>query len=169
MSQGRYRTTGDVMRIAGDTAVELFLFALTLYREARNQSYETRLAVAASICNRVTRPAWWGADVISVLTKREQYTSMNTKRDDPNLRVWPTTRDRIFGECLEIATLALDNRLDTHASQTLGPVLTGADSYFDDSLPEPPWWARQHPDRFVGRVGAFSFYNMDEDVESKEV
>jgi len=32
-----------------------------------------------------------------------------------------------------------------------------------------PKWAREHPERFVGKIGRLNFYNMDCDVEDPMV
>lgn len=138
---------------------ERFIWALTVWREASNQGFDAKAAVALSIKNRVDHPAWWGKDLVEVCTKREQYTSMNTKQDDPNLRRWPKKGDAAFQECLDIV----------RGIQTglVRPIFIGADSYYDDSIPAP-WWAAQHPERYIGKVGVFHFYNMDQDVEIEQ-
>lgn len=135
---------------------ERFIWALTVWREASNQPYDAKVGVACSIKNRVEHPAWWGKTMVEVCTKREQYTSMNTKRDDPNLRRWPQVGDAAFLECLDIVR-------GIQSGMVL-PVLPGTDSYYDDSIPMP-WWAKAHPERHVGDVGAFHFYDMDQDIE----
>lgn len=135
---------------------ERVLWALTIWREASNQPHEARVAVAHAIKNRVDRPSWWGRNIIEVLTKREQFTSINTATNDPNLRRWPVYGDKVFLECLDI--------VEGVVMGVYGPVFKGADSYYDDSIPAP-YWAKKHPERYLGKSGAFIFYNMDQDIE----
>jgi hypothetical protein len=129
---------------------EVCLLALVIWREARGESYDARIAVGCSIRNRVKHPKWWGNDYVSVITKKWQYSSMAAS-GDPQLMTYPQARDHIFEECLNIASLVYD---DTYNS----PV-AGADSYYDDSIP-PPKWATA--DLFVAKIGRLNFYNVDE-------
>ncbi|MBF0260278.1 MAG: cell wall hydrolase [Magnetococcales bacterium] len=131
---------------------ERFVWALTVWREASNQSFEAKAEVALVIKNRANHPRWWGKNLIDVCTKPEQFTSMNTKTNDPNLRRWPTCGDPSFLDCMDLVDGAADGRLI--------PILPGADHYFDESIPAP-WWAAKHPDKFLGTVGAFHFYSLE--------
>ncbi len=135
------------------------LLALTLWREARGESTNAKVAVACSIKNRVDRPSWWGKSLIEVLTKKWQYSSM-TDPKDRQLTTWPQPQDASFEECLSIAWGVMEGVYNS-------PV-PGADSYYDDSLQGDarPKWAKEHPERFVGKVGRLNFYNMDQDVEA---
>lgn len=139
------------------------LLALTLWREARGEPFTGKVAVAQSIKNRVDHPSWWGGDLISVLTKKWQYSSL-TDPNDRQLTTWPKADDADFEECLTIADGVLRER---YAS----PLTRGADSYFDDSLQGDlrPKWAREHPERFVGKIGRLNFYSMDCDVKDPHV
>ena len=132
---------------------EVVLLALTVWREARGEPFEARVAVAHSIKNRVERPSWWGKDWISVLTKKWQYSSLTDPRDT-QLTTWPKADDATFAECLNVAEGVMSGSFNS-------PV-KGADSYFDDSI-APPAWAT--PETFVGKVGKLNFYNLDRDVE----
>lgn len=136
----------------------LSLLALTLWREARGERDDALIAVACSIKNRVDRPSWWGQDLVSVLTKKWQYSSL-TDPNDRQLTTWPQPHDASFAECLNIAWGVMEGVYHS-------PV-KGADSYYDDSLQgeRVPKWAQAHPERFVGKVGRLSFFNMDQDVE----
>jgi N-acetylmuramoyl-L-alanine amidase len=137
---------------------EIVLMALTLWREARGESFTAKVAVAFSIKNRVDHPAWWGDDVISVLIKKWQYSSL-TDPHDTQLTKWPTSKDPVFEECLNIAMGVM--------SGTYSNPVPGADSYYDDSLQGEarPKWAKENPDRFVGKYGRLNFYNLDRDVD----
>jgi hypothetical protein len=143
-------------------AYEISLLALTLYREARGESYEAKIAVAHTVKNRLDHPGWWGNDWISVLTRKWQYSSL-TDPNDKQLTTWPKASDAAFAECLTIAERAV-----TGVSNSS---LKGIDSYYDDSLQgdQRPKWAKEHPERFVGKIGRLNFYNMDCDIEDPQV
>ena len=129
-----------------------FVWALTVWREASNQSYDAKASVAFVIKNRADHPRWWGGNIVEVCTKPEQFTSMNSKTNDPNLRRWPDEGDLSFLECMDI--------VDGAAGGLIIPILSGADHYYDESIPAP-WWAKKHPDRLLGKVGAFFFYSLE--------
>lgn len=134
---------------------ETTLLALVLWREARGEPFQAKLAVAYSIMNRVTHPAWWGTTLSEVIAKKWQYSSM-TAPSDPNLVKWPLRGDRWFMECLHAAELAQEN-------PQANPV-PGADSYHDTSIPSPNW---ADPQRLVGQIGHLVFYNLDHDMEAQ--
>lgn len=141
---------------------EIALLALTLWREARGETYEAKIAVAHTVKNRLDRPGWWGNDWISVLTKKWQYSSL-TDPNDRQLTVWPKADDAAMEECLAIAERVITGMYNSP--------LKGIDSYYDDSLKGDmvPKWAREHPERFVGKIGKLNFYNNDCDVEDPHV
>jgi spore germination cell wall hydrolase CwlJ-like protein len=132
---------------------EISLLALTLWREARGESFEAKVAVAHSIKNRVDRPTWWGQDWVSVLTKKWQYSSL-TDPKDRQLTTWPKSDDASFVECLNVAEGVRGGYFNSP--------LKGADSYYDDSI-APPSWAT--PETFVGTIGRLHFHNLDRDLE----
>lgn len=135
---------------------ERAFFALVLWREARGESYACRVAVACSILDRANKPSWWGRSIIGCLKKKWQYSSV-TDPHDAQLVTWPDETDHIFEECLDIVCRVIEGTLKTS--------MLGADSYFDDSMKDMiPKWARDHPERFVGKVGRINFYNMDGEV-----
>lgn len=137
------------VKAMGDT---VFL-ALTLWREARGEPHAVKVGVACSILNRVVRPSWWGNDVLSVVTKRFQYSSL-TDPHDPQLTTWPTWNDASWRECMEVAVDALAGKL-------MSPV-PGADSYHDVSIAAPKWAT---PAMFVAQLGRIRFFNTDQDHE----
>ena len=84
-------------------AMTSFAFlALAIWREARGASMQAKIAVAYSILNRVERPSWWGNDVLSVLFKKWQYSSL-TDPKDRQLTTWPSTSDPSWYDCLSVA------------------------------------------------------------------
>lgn len=131
----------------------VIFLALTTWREARGESYTAKLAVAFSILNRVSHPAWWGNDVMSVCFKRLQYSSM-TNKGDPNLVAWPSSTDQSWTDSMQASIAAISGSVKNPAP--------GADSYFDTSI-SPPDWAT--PEMFVIQIGALRFYNLDRDFE----
>lgn len=135
------------------TIQDVAFLALVLWREARGEPTEGKIAVAHSIMNRVKRPSWWGHSVMTVVTKKWQYSSMTDPKDAQLVR-WPTDSDREWLDCLSIAYDVYMGSLDNPAP--------GADSYFADSIP-PPNWA--DPKKFVVKIGHHSFYDLDSDHE----
>lgn len=109
------------------------LLALCVWREARGEhSQAAKLAVAASIMNRVHGPKWWGNSIRTVILKPWQYSSFN--HNDPNAGKWPVAGHEHWEECLRIATDLLAGLLKDN---TMGAV-----SYFDRTLDDcPPRWA----------------------------
>lgn len=109
------------------------LLALCVWREARGEhSQAAKLAVAASIMNRVHGPKWWGNSIRTVILKPWQYSSFN--HNDPNTGKWPVAGHEHWEECLRIATDLLAGLLKDN---TMGAV-----SYFDRTLDDcPPRWA----------------------------
>ncbi len=142
--------------------MDLFITALTIWREASNQPPDAWVGIAHCILNRAQRPSWWGRNVIEVCTKREQFTSMNTATNDPNLRRWPQRGDKVF----EAIYTTVELTLSGHSQHPI----PGADSYYDESREaNPPKWARDNPGRYRGKIGAFYFYDMDQDYEAGTV
>jgi spore germination cell wall hydrolase CwlJ-like protein len=139
-------------------ATEKVFLALAVWREARGESYEGKAAVASSIMNRVARPSWWGHDLLSVIFKKWQYSSM-TDPKDKQLTTWPQKYAVDWIECLQAASNAVDGIADKRASENPVP---GADGYYDISI-SPPKWAT--PETFVKQIGKLRFYNLDRDFE----
>jgi N-acetylmuramoyl-L-alanine amidase len=109
-----------------------FLLALCVWREARGEAIEGKVAVACSIRNRVLQPRWWGRDYVGVILCRLQYSSFNPS--DPNVGKFPAVSDPSWQDCLMTAIAVYGGtQADTSGD---------ADSYFDRSLDDnPPKWA----------------------------
>lgn len=144
------------------SAWELCLLALMIWREARGESHECKIAVAHTVKNRIDHPGWWGKTYAEVIGKKWQYSSL-TDPNDKQLTTWPKADDAAFEECLQISQLVVNG--------TYNSPLKGIDSYYDDSLQGDlkPKWAKEHPERFVGKIGRLNFYNMDCDIEEPHV
>lgn len=132
---------------------DIVFLALVVWREARGESLTCRAGVAHSVLNRVQKPCWWGNSILSVVTKKWQYSSM-TDPKDRQLTTWPIEEDASWKACLTLAA-------DVYQGKVTNPV-PGADSYFDVSIPAPKWAT---PDLFVMQIGRLKFYNIDRDVE----
>lgn len=134
---------------------ETIMLALTLWREARGESFDAKVCVAATVMNRVRLAGWQGDNVVDVVTKKWQYSSMSDPRDR-QLTTWPSTKDPTFVECLQIATAVITKVLGHN------PVI---DHYYDDSLKGDliPAWAKQNPDKFMFKIGRLNFYNLGTD------
>lgn len=138
-------------------AQDLIFLALVIWRESRGESKETKIGVAFSILNRVRNPKWWGNDILSVTTKKWQYSSM-TDPNDVQLTKYPLSNDPSWQECLSVA-------YDVYNDLLINPV-KGADSYYDislDKIGKAPNWATEK--EFVKQLGKIKFYNLDRDVE----
>jgi len=133
--------------IIQDYADKAFL-ALTLWREARGESIEVRIAIAFVILNRVKNPGWWGKDIMSVLFKKWQFSSL-TDPKDKQLTTWPAKEDKQWQECLKIACDILDGQIKN-------PIFH-ADSYYDISIPAPKWAT---PNSFIKQIGRVRFYGV---------
>ena len=122
--------------------------ALTLWREASNQTRDAQTGVAQSIMNRVAHPGWWGHDIMSVVFDPHQYSSMS-QLGDPNLIRWPASNDLIWLQCLQVAASVI--------SGTTTDLVNGADSYYDCSIDAPDWAT---PNNFTVRIGNFNFHKV---------
>jgi len=137
---------------------EVVLLAIMIWREARGESYDAKVAVASTVMNRVKKAGWQGKTVVDVVTKKWQYSSMSDP-NDRQLTTWPEVNSQAFADCLYIATQAVEGKL------ILVPWI---DHYFDDSLKGDaiPKWAKEHPLRFRIKLGRLNFYDLDQDVDN---
>src|SRR5690242_10046570 len=87
----------------------VFYLAFVLWREARGEIHDGKVALVYSIMNRVEHPNWWGKDVVSVCIAPWQYSSM-TDPKDPNLTKYPGM-DAAWAECIQIASDVYDKKV----------------------------------------------------------
>jgi N-acetylmuramoyl-L-alanine amidase len=129
---------------------ELFMLALVVWREARNQPFAAQVGVACTVRNRVNAPVvWWGKTYLDVILCPDQYSSFN--ENDPNSTQFPKETDAVFPMCLAIARDVLGN---VAADNT-----DGAQSYFDRSLDAtPPTWASEA--QHTVNIGDFRFFKF---------
>lgn len=137
----------------GATEYEAVMLALMVWREARSESFQGKLAVAWTVRNRVEHTKWWGTDIVGVITKKWQYSSM-TATGDPQLSMFPKIGDSSFKECMVVACGVINNEFDHPAP--------GADSYYADYIKRPKWATDQN---FVKKIGVHCFHNVDQDFE----
>lgn len=133
------------------TTYEQAMLALLVWREARGELHQAKIAVCFSVLNRVQNPKWWGTTLGAVIAKKWQYSSMAAP-GDPNLIQYPLPQDLSFQDCLLAVNAVI--------AKTESNPVAGADSYYDVSIP-PPKWAK--PEQFVKQVGAFRFFDTDGD------
>jgi N-acetylmuramoyl-L-alanine amidase len=125
--------------VTGELSPELvdavFVLAQTIYGEARNQRYGTKLGVGWTVKNRVALGTWYGTSVREVCLKRWQYSCWN--EGDPNREKLLVPRERqAWLACVEAAWAVLLGE----APDPTG----GATHYYDQSLDDnPPRWARR--------------------------
>ena len=128
----------------------LGILALVLWREARSESDECLAAIACVFLTRAANPRWWGGNLMDVLTKRYQVSSL-TDPKDKQLTTWPQYGDKHWNRCMRMAGNAIYGLIQNP--------FPGADHYHDISIP-PPKWATA--DRFVGQIDRVKFYNIEE-------
>ena len=126
------------------------LLALCIWREARGESSTTKLAVAWSIRNRVSKGGWWGNTWLTVILKPWQYSSFNA--NDPNAKLLPGPSDPSWFDSLNAANDVFDNPASPDPTN-------GATSYFDKSLDSnPPSWAIDGSKVHTCDIGSLHFY-----------
>src|SRR5690242_18548874 len=120
--------------INADDYYPIVLLALCIWREARGEPFDAKVAVAWSVRNRVIRPRWWGHSFEGCILMPYQYSSFN--RADPNSTKLPASSDPSWVDSLTIAISVYQG------NSTFSDKSCGADSYYDRSLDgNPPEWA----------------------------
>lgn len=149
--------TIDPLPLTGlQDAADIGFLGLMVYREGSNQVYQAKLAIAYTVPTRVASKRWWGGDVMSVITKKWQYSSM-TAPGDPNLVRYPSrVTEDAWIESLRAADAALNGREPN-------PLPDGTDSYYSINI-KPPKWATK--ECYTGGIDKFRFYNVDRDYEA---
>ena len=134
-------------------AYSFILFAICIWREARGELYDTKVAQAWSVRNRVKNPRWWGHSWVGCILMPEQYSCFN--HNDPNAAKWPTETDPAWQDCLQIASRVFPD-------PPLVPDPTyGATSYFDMSMDtDPPKWSYDGSNVKTVDLGRFHFYKL---------
>lgn len=137
--------------IVPDRALALDTLARTLWGEARGESLLGLRAVAGVVINRTTHPRirWWGRTIVGVCRAGKQFSCWNA--DDGNyprlMRV--TTADDKFRLCLQVATEALDGRLEAERMQHNA-------THYHNKTVTPYWIKGKLP---CADIGGHLFYN----------
>jgi spore germination cell wall hydrolase CwlJ-like protein len=128
---------------------EIYLMALCIWAEARNQGLEGMQAVGSVILNRASHPGWWGKDTKGVILAPMQFSWLNA--DDPMrakaMDVAEYFVDRLHADCsLRNAWWIAKGLLETWP-ETGQPALYSnvgkATHYHVASMPNPPAWRLQ--------------------------
>lgn len=131
-----------------DQASRIAMLALMVWREARHESFESKLAVAYVAVTRADKPGktWWGDTLLEVLFHPMQFTSL-TYSKDAQLTWWP--RESVeWTDCLRAAL---------HALWKLSPnPAPGAVYYYSPPLKQVPaaWGNVEH----VADIGVLHFF-----------
>ncbi len=128
---------------------DVFLTALTVWREARGESREGQIAVAWSIRNRAARgDNRYPKTVLGVVTQKWAYSSL-TDPKDPQLAKWPGVDDPGWMDILQMAN-------DVWYGEEVDPT-DGATMYYSDTIPFPASW---DPDQLIAtvKIGHHQFY-----------
>lgn len=138
----------DEKQFTRTQAWELCLVALCVWREARNQPFEGKLAVAWSIRNRVAKKSWMGKDWEEVVLKKWQYSSFNP--NDPNAVLLPgdPVNDKAWADSLVCAERA-------YLGIGVDPSL-GSTHYHTKSI--HPAWVDDKATVFKVEIGDHRFY-----------
>lgn len=142
-----------------DTFTRTFYLAFVAWREARSAKLpdQARLGVMFVIRDRALHAGWWGKTEDEVATKRLQFSSL-TDPNDKQLTTWPLSSDPSWFNCVRLACAVMADAVDNPVS--------GADSYYDESIPAPAW---AKPERFVKQIGTLKFYDTDGDHEADAI
>lgn len=128
------------------SAYPSIIAAITIFREARGESFDAQRGVAWVIFNR-TRDAKmrWPRDPVGVCQQRFQFSCWNST--DPNYYMYPTSSEESFLSCCK-------------AWEESGDDLTnGANHYhsFKDPADFPKW---ADASKVTAKIGAFTFYRL---------
>jgi len=129
------------------TIAEVAELALLVWREARGETYDAKVAVAYVVVERAKIGGWWGNSILEVMAKPYQFSSM-TDPKDRQLVKWPLwTPD--YEICVAIAR-------DVLSGVAVNP-MHGADHYHDTSIAPPEF---THGARYLGKLGRLMFYRV---------
>lgn len=123
-----------------------YIAALTIWREARGESYRAKLGVAHTLRNRL-RSKRWPDELGNVCMQSYQFSCFN--KDDPNFKKWPDENSSVWRACIA-----------AWMSSALTPDLTnGANHYHSyNDVSRYPYWANSGEKTI--EIGAFKFYRL---------
>ena len=128
--------------------IQDLIAAITVWREARGEAYETKVGVAHVIRNRTT-DRLWPDKVANVCMQPYQFSCWN--KDDPNFKKWPDEDSTVWHECLSAWI----------ASGELEDITNGSNHYHSyDNLYDYPYWAkRKDIEVTLGRIKFYALRN----------
>ena len=131
------------------TRDDLWIFAKTIWAEARGEPLEGQIAVANVILNRARQGGWWGDDVAGVCCKPKQFSCWN--EIDPNRAKMDglELQDMAFARAVSVASGAW-------AGARHGADTTGGATHYHTAAIQPSWAAGHEPSV---RIGNHVFYN----------
>jgi spore germination cell wall hydrolase CwlJ-like protein len=134
-------TPSDVV----NEAYPITVAAITVYREARGESYAAKLGVARVLRNR-TVDGRWPNTLDGVALQPKQFSSFN--KTDLNATLFPLRYNKIEWEAF------MDSARAVVESELVDPV-DGANHYFDTSIAMPSWAKTMI---FIKQIGKLKFY-----------
>ena len=138
----------DLILPAGaDMLARIYLLALCIWREARGEPMEGKVAVACVIANRAARPRWWGKSIEDVILKPKQFSSFNA--DDANSVAFPRPEDKSWLACVEAAVKVLRGETAD---------VTGGADHYKTIASKPAWAADKLP---VVVIGNHEFFRLE--------
>lgn len=125
-------------------AYQSVIAAITIWREARGESFDAQRGVAWVIFNRM-RDQRWPDDPVAVCHQHLQFSCWNS--NDLNCRKWPSPTDTAFLSCIR-----------AWEESGIDPT-SGANHYHSFANPfDFPKWA--DPSKATAKIGAFTFYRL---------
>ena len=121
------------------------IVALCVWREARGEDYEAKVAVASVIRNR-QKDLRWPSTLSEVVLQPLQFSSFNA--NDPNAVRLPRRSRFADWSAFEECCRAVSESASRDAAD-------GANHYHDTSIPPPHWTAQM---KHVKQVGKLVFY-----------
>ena len=125
---------------------DIDVLARTIFGEARGETYTGKIAIANVVLNRAAlamkHPHFGDGTITGACMVPWQFSCWNA--NDPNCQVINdvTDTDPIFADCLDIAELACNHKLDD---------MTGnATYYYAKGSPEPTWAVDKTPCAIIG-------------------
>ena len=124
------------------TTEDLFWLAVNAYHEAQGESIEGQIAVCKVVLNRVKKRK---LSVKEVILQEDQFSWHNGNK-------FPKLTDyKSLLTCFESAQKAIEEHEN-------GDTLFGANLYYSDTMPEPPWWALSPKVRKIVKIGRHTFF-----------
>ena len=124
------------------TTEDLFWLAINAYHEAQGEPIEGQIAVCKVVLNRVKKRK---LSVKEVILQEDQFSWHNGNK-------FPKLTDyKSLLTCFESAQKAIEQHEN-------GDTLFGANLYYSDTMPEPPWWALSPKVRKIVKIGRHTFF-----------